>query len=177
MPPVASKAAHRSAADRGLMGNRLDQAQRAGAHSIVSWAAATAVMSLMLGACSRADAAGESESATATAPTSKVAAAASSSSAHTPATSANPAAKQAPCEALCARTAELRCGASASECMTGCLEMAGAPVCRTEMLAVLNCMNQHAVADWECDHSMASIRAGFCEAEQARVASCISGMN
>jgi hypothetical protein len=177
MSPLARKVARFSAEHWGYMGTRLRQALRANARRVVSWLALAAFTSLLLGGCSRTEAADLSQTVAVAASSSKAPAAPSASGAHAAPKNATPQAQQGLCDALCARTAQLRCGATASECLTGCLEMAGAPACQAEMLAMLNCMNQHAAADWECDHSMASIRSGFCDAELARVASCISGVN
>jgi hypothetical protein len=140
-----------------------------------AFAASTALGTL--GGCTRAKPTGGEQSAgiaTASAEAAKALAPSAAVVAPSAAAATNAPAVPAPCDALCGRTAALRCGASAEECLAGCQEMASATVCQKEMLAALRCMSAHPIGDWECDQSMASIRPGFCETEQSLVAACIS---
>lgn len=157
---------------RGQTGNRQGR-RRFGRSLAVAFAASIALG--MLGGCTRAEpSSGEQSAGVATGSAGAGKAPVPGASVVTPSAAGSAPAVPAPCDALCARTAALRCGASAKECLAGCLEMASATVCQKEMLAALRCMSEHPIADWECDQSMASIRSGFCETEQSLVAACIS---
>lgn len=89
--------------------------------------------------------------------------------------SGNAPAALADCEVLCQRTVELNCKSTKEQCKSRCSEMAQLPVCPTEMSQVFQCLKTQATAHFECDdEGMPAIRSGFCEAEQAAFAKCVS---
>jgi hypothetical protein len=77
------------------------------------------------------------------------------------------------CTKLCAISAPLKCKAAA-ECEQHCKQMLSLPTCSAEIVQSLNCFAKQPSASFECDENgLPSIKEGLCDAEQAKVASCL----
>ena len=78
-----------------------------------------------------------------------------------------------PCAAVCERSRELSCNKRES-CPALCREMLEDAACRTELVNALRCFAEKPAANWECgEDGLASIREGFCDAEQGHFAACV----
>lgn len=80
--------------------------------------------------------------------------------------------------ALCAKSCEhaegLRCPAQ-SACREGCVGSFSAPVCQSQLGAMLRCTAQEPPSSWECGPSgVPALRDGSCDKEQAAVIQCLT---
>jgi hypothetical protein len=91
-------------------------------------------------------------------------------------TPAAPSAKLAagsPCASICVRSTELHCK-RASECEALCAQSMNDTRCKTELAAANGCMTAQPTASWECgENGLASIKRGFCNAEQQQFIGCM----
>ena len=77
------------------------------------------------------------------------------------------------CTRLCAATRPLKCK-GAPECEQHCQHLVSLPACSREMVQTLKCFANQPSVNWECDtDGMPTIKAGHCDAEQAKFAACL----
>src|SRR5262249_19326583 len=77
------------------------------------------------------------------------------------------------CEPICRHPRALRCP-NPSQCLTACREMQASSVCRAQIHSFLDCLLKQPTEHWECDEDgIGSIQDGYCDAEQAAVATCV----
>jgi hypothetical protein len=82
-----------------------------------------------------------------------------------------------PCAELCDISAPLACpGDNPATCLAECEQMWGLSSCNDELRALLSCMAQVPQSNWECEAGTqeATVKAGFCDAENAAVKSCLA---
>jgi hypothetical protein len=78
-----------------------------------------------------------------------------------------------PCVTVCERSKALKCRAVA-ECARRCAESRNLAACNSEMSAVLQCIIREPAGHWECsEDGLASIKDGYCDAEQAAFMACV----
>jgi hypothetical protein len=74
---------------------------------------------------------------------------------------------------MCERGAALHCRVDVPTCREACLSSLEPP-CNTELAATLDCVTREPLAHWEGSvEGLPVIRAGYCDALQAKVVSCI----
>jgi hypothetical protein len=83
-----------------------------------------------------------------------------------------PSAEPGLCARLCEHTERLKCGATPKQCSADCEQVLSAPKCALETRAAFECIAAQEAAAFECNDSMATIKNGNCNAQQAAVARC-----
>jgi hypothetical protein len=77
------------------------------------------------------------------------------------------------CSRLCERGSALHCRVDVATCREAC-QSSLEPPCDTELAATLECVTHEPLAHWECsDEGLPVIRAGYCDAQQGKVVSCM----
>jgi len=77
------------------------------------------------------------------------------------------------CRQICGRSVELKCS-HANECEPNCVATASATPCAAAFSTFYDCLVKQPVKNFECDEDgVASVREGFCDAEQATALRCM----
>jgi hypothetical protein len=81
--------------------------------------------------------------------------------------------RDAMCDGICARAAELRCP-KANDCPKMCAETMKIEVCNAELAKATDCVLARPATDWQCTaQGVASIKDPFCTAEQKAFGDCL----
>jgi hypothetical protein len=78
------------------------------------------------------------------------------------------------CEGICEISHRLKCK-NAGECTSSCIAMGSLEPCTAATAAFYRCLRGHPAEHWECSsEGIASVKDGYCDAEQARAAACLA---
>ena len=79
-----------------------------------------------------------------------------------------------PCVVLCDRSRELGCKKQ-QECPALCRQMLDDGSCKAELTSAFRCFAREPASNWECgEEGIASIKDGYCDAQQARYFGCMA---